>query len=315
MESAEKIDVTVVCSVYNEAEGIGLFYESLKDVLDTLPQSYEILFVNDGSRDNTLDFLKRFAAQDHHVRVVNFARNFGHEAAMTAGIDYSRGDFVICMDSDLQHPPKLIPEMLEKAKQGFDVINMVRTDRQDAGRLHKFSSKLFYRFSNAISNVKLAENASDFFLISRPVVEVLKRDFKERTRFLRGIIQLVGFSHTTLSFVAPPRAAGESKYSLSKLIKLSFSAISSFSKVPLQLGIFAGVIFGIISIVLIIYSLIMRFMSTPVSGYTTIIVFVCAFASIQLFITGLIGQYVGYIFDEVKARPIYIVQEIIENVE
>lgn len=309
------MELSIVCAVYNESAVIRMFYDTLRGVLDTMSVNSEILFINDGSSDGTLDILKEIVRQDTSVRVISFARNFGHEAAMSAGIDYSRGDFVICMDSDLQHPPKLIPEMFEKAKQGFDVINMVRTDRQDARHLHKLSSKLFYQFSNAISNVKLAENASDFFLISRQVAEVLKRDFKERTRFLRGIIQLVGFSHTTLSFVAPPRAAGESKYSLSKLIKLSFSAISSFSKVPLQLGIFAGIVFGIISIILIIYSLIMWFMSTPVSGYTTIIVFVSAFASIQLFITGLVGQYVGYIFDEVKARPIYIVQEIIENAE
>lgn len=309
------MELSVVCAVYNESAVIQMFHETLKGVLDSLPYESEVLFVNDGSTDNSLSLLKEIACNDSRVRIVSFARNFGHEAAMTAGIDYSRGDFVICMDSDLQHPPKLIAEMMEKAEQGFDVINMVRTDRKDVGQLHNLRSKLFYKFSNAISNVKLTENASDFFLISRPVADVLKRDFKERTRFLRGIIQLVGFSHTTLSFVAPPRAAGESKYSFTKLLKLSFSAISSFSKVPLQLGIIAGIAFGIISLLLIIYSLIMRFMQTPVSGYTTIIVFVCAFASIQLFITGLIGQYVGYIFDEVKGRPIYIVQEIIENAE
>ncbi len=309
------MDLSVVCAVYNEAAGIRMFYEKLSEVLNSLSETAEIVFVNDGSTDSSLDLLKDFARQDSRVRIVNFARNFGHEAAMTAGIDYSRGNYVICMDSDLQHPPVLIPEMLRKAQQGFDVINMVRSDRQDANFLHNLRSKLFYKFSNAISNVHLAENASDFFLISRAVADVLKRDFKERTRFLRGIIQLVGFSHTTMSFVAPPRAAGESKYSFGKLLKLSFSAISSFSKVPLQLGIFAGLIFGIVSIALIVYSLIMWFMNTPVSGYTTIVVFVSAFASIQLFITGLIGQYVGYIFDEVKGRPIYIVQEIIENAE
>ena len=312
MESCQ-LDYSIVCSVYNEAEGVEAFHETLKSVLDTMSECGEVLFVNDGSDDGTLDILRRIPDVDARVRVLSFARNFGHEAAMTAGIDYSRGDFVICMDSDLQHPPTLITEMVGKAREGFDVINMVRTDRLDATRGHKLRSRLFYKFSNLISDIHLQENASDFFLISRPVANVLKRDYRERTRFLRGIVQLVGFSHTTLEYVAPARVAGKSKYSFGKLLGTSFTALSSFSKMPLRLGIFAGIIFGIISLLLIIYSLVMWVMNTPVSGYTTIVVFLSAFASLQFFLIGLIGQYVGYIFDEVKGRPIYVVQEIIEH--
>ena len=309
----KNIDISVVVSVYNEAEGIANSYAEFNRVLSAMTESYELIFVNDGSVDNTFSILKPIAESDEHVRLINFSKNFGHESAMIAGIVYAKGSAIICMDSDLQHPPAKIPEMVELWKQGFDVVNMVRLERKDATLMNKITSKCFYKFINSISDAKLAENASDFFLISRNVAKVLKKDFRERTRFLRGLIQLVGFTKTTMEYVAQERTAGESHYSFFKLLKLSFSAISSFSKIPLQLGIFAGIIFGCISLVLIVYSLVMWFLNTPVSGYTTLVVFMSAFASVQMFIIGIIGQYVGYIFDEIKGRPIYIVKEIIEK--
>lgn len=304
--------LSVVVSVYNEAEGIRLAYEEMTRVLRQMPESYELIFVDDGSTDGTGVLLRPIAESDANVRLVSFSKNFGHEAAMLAGIDYSRGDVVICLDSDLQHPPAMIPDMVARWHDGFDVVNMVRTDRADANILQKSNSRLFYRLVNRISDVKLAENASDFFLISKRVAAVLRTDFRERTRFLRGLVQLVGFSKTTLEYKAQERKAGHSKYSFFKLLKLSFSAISSFSKAPLRLGIFTGIIFGLISLILIVYSLIMWIFDTPVSGYTTLVVFMSAFASIQMFVIGVIGQYIGYIFDEVKGRPIYIVKEVVE---
>ena len=304
--------LSVVVSVYNEVEGIRDAYEKMTSVLQQMPESYELVFVDDGSTDGTGGILRPIAESDANVRLVSFSKNFGHEAAMLAGIDYSRGDAVICLDSDLQHPPAMIPDMVARWRDGFDVVNMVRTDRADASRLQKNNSRLFYRFTNLISDVKLAENASDFFLISKRVAAVLKTDFRERTRFLRGIVQLVGFSKTTLEYKAQERKSGHSKYSFFKLMKLSFSAISSFSKAPLRLGIFTGIVFGLISLILIAYSLVMWIFDTPVSGYTTLVVFMSAFASIQMFVIGVIGQYIGYIFDEVKGRPIYIVKEVVE---
>lgn len=306
------VDLTVVVSTYNEEQGIADFYKALSAELSKLTCSYEILFVNDGSTDKTFDILRGFAAADKKVRIINFSRNYGHESAMIAGIDYSKGNAIICMDSDLQHPPQKIYDMMHMRRKGFDIVSMVRTERKDAGALHKMNSRLFYKLTNSISSVRLPENASDFFLISRPVADVLKTDFRERTRFLRGIIQMVGFSHTTLEYVAPERIAGNSKYSFWKLMKLSLSAISSLSNIPLRIGLVMGVLFGVLSFVLIVYSIVMRFMETPVSGYTTLIVFLCAFACILFFVVGIIGVYVGYIFDEVKQRPVYIVKEIIE---
>ncbi len=306
----KSVDCTVIASVFNESEGINAFFTSLSSILSSLQISYEIIFVNDGSTDNSLELLEEIAGQNGTVKIISFSRNFGHEAAMIAGIDYACGEVIICMDSDLQHPTEMIPKMLQKKSEGFDVINMVRTDREDGGLLQKMSSKFFYKFINNISSINLAENASDFFLISKKVANVLRSDFRERTRFLRGIIQLVGFKKTTLEYFAKERYAGKSKYSLGKLLILSFTAISSFSKVPLQLGIIIGLIFVFLSIILIIFSIIMWFLEKQVPGYTTLVVFLSAFAGIQLFITGIIGQYLSYVFDEIKGRPIYIVDAI-----
>ena len=308
----KKIDCSVVVSVFNEAESAMIFYNSLSETLASLQISCEIIFVNDGSSDESLSILKDIATSDKRVKIIDFSRNFGHEAAMIAGIDHAQGESVICMDSDLQHPPTMIPEMLQKKAEGFDVINMVRTDRKDAGLMQKINSKLFYRLINSISSVKLTENASDFFLISQKVCKLLRSDFRERTRFLRGLIQLAGFRKTTIEFIAPKRAAGKSKYSFFKLLNLSFTAISSFSKVPLQLGIITGLIFSGVSLMLIFYSLIMWILEITIPGYTTLIIFMSAFAGIQLFVTGLIGQYISYVFEEVKGRPVYVINEIYE---
>jgi dolichol-phosphate mannosyltransferase len=203
----------------------------------------------------------------------------------------------------------MIPAMLQKQAEGFDIVNMTRSKQQDARWKQRLTSKLFYKLLNRLSDVQMAENGSDFFLISQRVASILRNDYRERTRFLRGLIQLVGFGKTCIEYQAPLRFAGKSKYSFFKLLRLSFSAIASFSKLPLQLGIFTGLIFGLISIILIIYSIVMWLLETPVSGYTTTIVFLSAFAGIQLFVTGIIGMYIGNLFDEAKARPIYTVDK------
>ena len=309
----QDVNCSIVVSAYNEEAVIDKFYGVLSGVLDNDNNSYEIIFVNDGSVDKSLSLLTDIARNDRRVKVVNFSRNFGHEAAMLAGIDNSRGEAVVCLDCDLQHPPQLIPEMFAKYKEGYGVINMVRKERKDAGFMKRVTSNLFYKLINMISPVKLVPNASDFFLISRPVADLLKNDIRERTRFLRGLIQSVGFNSTTLDYVAPERAAGQSKYSLLKLMRLSFAAVASFSKTPLKIGLYSGLLFGFMSFLLIIYSIVMWIIDKPVSGYTTLIIFLCAFASIQLVVIGAIGYYIGLIFDEVKHRPIYIIQTILSD--
>lgn len=303
---------SIIVSVYNEETVLPLFYQEVSAVFDSMSETadFELLFVNDGSRDNSRQVLQQLMEKDQRVRVIHFSRNFGHEAAMLAGLDYCRGEAAVCMDSDLQHPPTLLPQMFEQYRQGKDVITMMRTERADGGQSKNISSRLFYRLINKISDAQLQPGASDFFLLSQQVINVLRSDYRERTRFLRGIIQIIGFQKGSLTYEAPPRAAGESKYSLWKLLKFSFTAIASFSKTPLKIGIYSGLIFVLLSIILIIYSIVMWIVDTPVSGYTTLIIFLCAFAGIQLFVTGAIGYYIGFVFDEVKQRPIYVIQEI-----
>lgn len=303
---------SIIVSVYNEETVLPLFHQEVSAVMDSLSETadFELLFVNDGSSDNSRQVLHQLTEKDPRVRVIHFSRNFGHEAAMLAGLDHCRGEAAICMDSDLQHPPTLLPQMFELYRQGKDVITMMRTDRADGGASKRLSSKLFYHIINRMSDAQLQPNASDFFLVSRKVIDILKTDYRERTRFLRGIIQNIGFEKDSINYEAPSRAAGKSKYSLWKLLKFSFTAIASFSKTPLKIGIYAGMTFVLLSIILIIYSVIMWIVDTPVSGYTTLVIFLSAFAGIQLFVTGAIGYYVGFIFDEVKQRPLYVIQKI-----
>lgn len=306
---------SIIVSVYNEETVLPIFHQEVSAMIDSMADTadFELLFVNDGSHDNSRQVLQQLMEKDHRVRVIHFSRNFGHEAAMLAGLDHCKGEAAVCMDSDLQHPPTLLPQMFEQYRQGKDVITMMRTERADGGASKHLSSRLFYHLINKISDAQLQPGASDFFLLSQRVINVLRSDYRERTRFLRGIIQIIGFEKASLTYEAPPRAAGESKYSLWKLLKFSFTAIASFSKTPLKIGIYSGLIFVLLSIVLIIYSLIMWIVDTPVSGYTTLVIFLSAFAGIQLFVTGAIGYYIGFVFDEVKQRPIYVIQEITPN--
>ncbi len=313
MNTIKTTECSIVASVFNEHEGIEAFYKELSATMETLQISYEILFVNDGSRDNSLELLKAIAENDAHVKVIDFSRNYGHEAAMIAGIDHSAGNFVICMDSDLQHPPVSISQIKEKMDEGYDVVTMVRKKREDASAFQEFRSRTFYKILNKMSDVTLDENASDFFAISKKVVAILQTDYRERTRFLRGIIQTVGFKKTSIEYVAQKRFAGKSNYSFFKLLKLSLAAISSFSKLPLQIGVVTGLFFMFASVILLIYSLIMWILNTPISGYTTLVVALCAFAGIQLFVMGIIGIYISYIFDEIKGRPIYLVNTVISK--
>lgn len=304
---------SIIVSVFNEEEGIEQFHHVLSDAVASLQQSFEFIFVNDGSTDKSSELLLKIAQQDSRVNIINFSRNFGHEAAMIAGIDHCTGDVAICMDGDLQHPPHYISQMLQKCDEGADIVYMVRKSQEQIGTFKKYSSSLFYKLINKLSPIKLIPNASDFFLMNKSVINLLQNDYRERTRFLRGLIQSVGFNAQTIDYVAAARVAGESKYSLSKLLSLSMSAIMSFSKLPLKIGIYTGFFFVLLSIILIIYSLVMWFCQTPVSGYTTLIIFLCAFAGILLFVMGIIGYYIGYIFDEVKHRPMYIVKDIIHG--
>lgn len=310
-----KKTISLVISVYNEELSLENFYKAAVHVLKDCIWDYEIVFVNDGSQDKSMHLLRGFAKQNPKVKVVDFARNFGHEAAMIAGIDYALGDGIICMDADLQHPPESIPQIIEKFEEGYEVISMIRTKNADAGLIKKITSAAFYKILNIVSPVRFENNSSDFFALAKPVADVLRKDYREKVRYLRGYVQSVGFKKTTLEFEARSREAGESKYSLRKLLKFSINALCSFSDLPLKLGIYSGCGVAFCGVILMIYTIINKIVNDVPAGYSTIIVALCFMFAVTLIVIGIIGEYISILFAEVKNRPIYIVKEVVNQEE
>jgi len=314
---------SIIVSVYNEEASLENFFEACSSVLSTcragskkdsacekIVEKYhtEILFVDDGSTDRSPLILDRLALEyPELVKVIHFSRNFGHEAAMTAGLDYASGDFLIFMDADLQHSPELIPEMLEKYEEGFHVVSMVRTKNSSAGILKNLSSTAFYWVLNHLSPLHFEANASDFFGISSAVQQVLKKYYREKVRYLRGYVQSVGFSKTKIEYEAGVRQGGKSHYSLRKLWAFSRNTLLSFSNLPLKLGIFASVCSMFLGILLLVYTLLTR-KGAP-SGYATIVVLLCFMFAVLFFVVGIIGEYIALLFEEIKDRPIYVVSK------
>ena len=299
--------ISVVVSVYNEEKALEDFFRETSRVLEETGWDWELIFVNDGSADASLFVLKRLAAQDKRVKLVSFSRNFGHEAAMIAGMDFSSGEVVVCMDADLQHPPACIPEILKKREEGYEVISMVRTKNRTAGLIKNITSSGFYWLINHISDVHFEPNASDFFAVSRRVARVMRENYRERVRFLRGYVQNVGFKRTTIEYEAGVRVAGESKYSLKKLFAFSINTILCFSNMPLKLGIYTGIFSALLGVAVMVYTLFTR-QGAP-SGYATIVVLLCFMFAMMFVLIGIIGEYIAILFTELKDRPIYIVEE------
>lgn len=302
--------LSVVVSVYNEEKALREFYKETNKILEQIRKSgweHELIFVNDGSSDNSLSILEELAKEDHDVKLISFSRNFGHEAAMIAGIDHSTGDGIICMDADLQHPPECIPQIIEKFSADYEVINMVRTKNKSAGLVKNITSSGFYWLINHISDVHFEPNASDFFAISSHVAQVLKDNYREKVRFLRGYVQNVGFKKTNIEYEARARVAGESKYSIKKLFIFSINTILCFSNMPLKLGIYAGVFSAALGVLVMVYTLCTR-QGAP-SGYATIVVLLCFMFAMMFLLIGIIGEYIAILFTELKDRPVYIVEK------
>ena len=303
--------LSLVVSAYNEEAGLETFYQTTREYGEALAEKgwdYECVFVNDGSRDRTGEILDDLAARDAtHVRVLHFSRNFGHEAAMTAGLDYATGDGLVFMDADLQHPPQYLADIVDQFDAGYQVISMVRTENKTAGLLKNITSGGFYWLINRMSEVHLEANASDFFAITRPVQKVLMKNYREKVRFLRGYVQNVGFRKTTISYEAAPRVAGSSHYSIRKLFAFAMNTIMCFSNMPLKLGIFAGLFSGFLGMIVLIYTLVTR--DGAPSGYATIVVLLCFMFAVLFIVVGIIGEYIAVLFEELKDRPIYIVED------
>lgn len=306
--------ISFVVPVFNEEENIHEFHRRLTQVMAPLPYDYEILFIDDGSRDRTSLLIRELAEKDPHVQGYVFARNFGHQLALTCGLDQSTGDAVISMDGDLQHPPEMVPDLLKKWEEGYEIVQTVRKSTEDATWFKSITSRLYYKLINSMSEVRITPGGSDFRLMDRKAVDALNR-FRERARFIRGMVNNLGFRYTTLEFVAPPRFAGHSKFSLRKMLRFALDGITAFSRVPLRLALYVGCIAGLGSILLIGHVIYVKYIvQDAVPGWTTLAAAEFFLGGVELIGIGIVGEYMGRIFDEVKQRPLYIIREhIVKN--
>ncbi len=299
--------VSIVISVFNEEQNIRELYQTLTRVLSESPYVFEFLFVNDGSTDNSFTLLTELMQADPMVKIVNLGKNFGHEIAMTAGMDHAHGDCVIFMDADLQHPPEMIPQMLQKWDEGADLVLTLRKVNKDQGFTSKMLNKIFYALINTLSDDKIPANMPDFRLIDKKYIQVLK-EMREHKRLFRGLINWMGIkNHAIMEFEAPKRFAGETKYNIRKLISLAMDSIISFSIKPLRIASYFGIITAFLAVILGIY-FVYEFLNNPdytFSGFGTTLVMVILMGSVQLVVLGIIGEYIGRIHIESKKRPLY----------
>lgn len=301
--------ISIVIPAHNEEKNVALIYERIQAVFSHMEgYDFEVLFVNDGSRDATQEKLEALAHAHARVKYIELSRNFGHQPAVKAGIDFADGNAIISMDGDLQHPPELIPKMVEKWEQGYDVVYTVRTYPKEIFYFKRKTSEVFYRFLSAISDIDLTKGGgSDFRLIDASVA-VSMRALKEGDLFLRGLASWMGFRQTGIEFMAGERVHGQSSYNLKKMMKFAFTGITSFSVKPLYLATYLGFIFSSLSLLYIPYVMYAFISGTEISGWASLIMTVVFFGGVQLVILGIIGIYLGKIFKQVKARPSYIVR-------
>jgi len=302
--------LSIVVPVYNEQEVIDETFRRLSSVFKEFFMRVEYIFVNDGSKDNTYFILKEIASKNPEVRVINFARNFGHQIAITAGMDYAKGDAIVIIDADLQDPPEVILEMVNKWKEGYDVVYGKRLQRDGETFFKKFTAKVFYRFLDSMTDVKLPVDVGDFRLIDRKVCDAMKC-LPERSRYVRGLVSWVGFRQTSVDYHREKRFAGQTKYPLRKMLKLAGDGIFSFSYKPLKLATFIGMLVSAFSFIYLIVVLIQKFVKNDVvSGWASSIAVTLFLNGVMLIVIGIMGEYVGRIYEEVKARPLYIIGEL-----
>jgi dolichol-phosphate mannosyltransferase len=301
---------SIIAPIFNESGNIQELYRRLRDVLDSTGESWELILIDDGSTDDSADLIRQYADQDARVKPVIFARNFGHQIAVTAGLDYSQGDAVVIIDSDLQDPPEVILDLISKWKEGYQVVYAVRAEREGESWFKLFTASLFYRLISNITDVKIPLDAGDFRLFDRKVVNVLNQ-MRERHRFLRGMSTWVGFRQTGVPYRRAARQVGETKYPFRKMFRLAINAVTSFSYFPLQLATYIGFIAAGLSILSIPVVIAIRLWGTetPLLGQATTLIAVLFLGGAQLISLGILGEYIGRLYDEAKGRPLYIVLE------
>jgi dolichol-phosphate mannosyltransferase len=299
--------ISLVVPVFNEQEVLYELYNRIRNVLNSINLSFEIIFVNDGSTDKSMDIMLDLYNKDKNVKIIQFSRNFGHQIAIAAGIDYARGDVVITMDADLQHPPELIPQLIKKWQEGYDIVYTYRQRTRDAGFLKNVTSRLFYAIVNRLAEIHIPHGAADFRLLNRNVVEAI-RALGERALFLRGLIGWVGFRQVAIPFEAQARYGGHSKYSFMRMLRFAVDGITSFSSVPLYFSAFIGVVIALCSFIYAAFAIYARlFTGHVVEGWTSVMVALLFLGGIQLITLGIQGAYLGRIYNEVKGRPRYLV--------
>ncbi len=300
--------VALVVPLFNEEENIKVLIAAIKAVFEKLPYTYNVILVDDGSRDRSLQVVQEIALQDNTVNYISFSRNFGHQNALKAGLDHADADCVISLDADMQHPPSMIPEMLQKWEEGFDVVYTVRKNTDGLSPMKKRSSSAFYQLLNWLSEVDLEVGTPDFRLIGRNVLEVL-RSLNEYDLFYRGLVKWVGFKQIALEYEENMRFAGKSKYTFKKMFRLALQGITSFSIRPLYAAAYLGFFSTIASLLYFPYAAYSYFFGHVINGWTSVIVTVAFFGGLQLTILGIIGIYLGKLFMQAKGRPLYIVKE------
>lgn len=314
MKNAKKTssEISIVVPFYNESASVRVFFEKIIPILHQTKQSFEIVCVNDGSRDDTFDKLLLEKKKYNEIKIINFSRNFGKDAALTAGIDFAVGNCVIPMDCDLQDPPKLIIDMIKKWKEGFDVVLARRSDRSSDSFIKRITAKLFYEFYNGVAYFPLPKNVGDFRLMDRKVVDILKT-FPERTRFMKGLLSFAGFKTAYVNYIRPVRKKGNTKWSYWKLWNYAIDGITSFSTIPLKICSYIGLLIMTLAFARGLWITFRVFIQgIDVPGYASLMVAMLFLGGIQLVFLGVIGEYIGRIYIETKQRPIYIVKDVIE---
>ena len=302
--------VSIIIPCYNEETNIGETYKRLTRVLDTTGYRYSMIFVNDGSTDNTIHELIALHRADERVKIIDLSRNFGKEIALTAGLDYADGDVVIPIDADLQHPPEVILALIEKYREGYDIVNAVRSRRSGETFIKKSTSKLFYKIINRLTDIEIPRDVGDFRLISRDALNAIK-NMRERKRFMKGIFAWVGFKTASIYYDSPPRFAGRTKWNYWKLIDLAIEGLTSFSAVPLRFASFFGILVSFAAFLYAIWIIIDKLIfGNPVKGYPSLMVVILFLGGIQLITVGIVGEYIGRIYEEVKQRPLYVIKKV-----
>lgn len=303
--------ISIVAPAYNEETNIESFYKRIDEIFKTIEYDYEIIFVNDGSVDNTANVIKPLNVKDNRVKLVNLSRNFGKEIALSAGIDYINGDAAVIIDVDLQDPPEIIPEFIEKYEQGYDVVYATRTKREGETFVKRATAHVFYRIMRRMSKIDIPKDTGDFRLISKKVVLAL-RELKEQQRFMKGMFSWVGFKSIGISYVREPRLSGKTTFNYWKLWNFAIEGITSFSFAPLQVATYLGfAIAGFTALYAIFLFIRTLFYGNNVPGYPSIMVTMLFLGGVQLITLGIIGEYVGRIYNESKRRPLYFVQDTV----